>query len=170
MDELDPPYYLRGVSLGNEYEHYNYFNINKIFESYRFLFFTVRLKNFRHLCYYDKKFKVTKVCDCRNDKEYYEVQTIYKVMPVFGDMRFEQELRTIGMVNDIDKFIPFGVGNKCLYINRNDELISYIQASDVERWFKMNPNKVKDLSENLKNFSQVKVTDNIIVLVVKLIE
>ncbi|MBP7223528.1 MAG: 6-bladed beta-propeller [Sedimentibacter sp.] len=170
MGELSPPYYLMSVDVGLDFKHFDYFHIRKIFESPRFLFFTLRLKNYRHLCFYDKKLKETKVCEVVSDKEHYEVQTTYENIPRFGRVRWEKETRTIGLVDDINNFIPFGVGNKCIYINRNNELIAYIQASDVERWFKMNPDKVKNLPENLKKYSEVKATDNIIVMVIKLIE
>ena len=170
MGELSPPYYLRAVSVGLEFEHFNYFNIREIFESTRFLFFTLRLNNYRHLCFYDKKTKDTKVCDIANGKEQYEVQTTYEDLPHFGRVRWDRESRTIGLVDDINNFVPFGVGNKCIYINRNDELIAYIPAIDVERWFKENPDKAMNLPENLKKYSDVKATDNIIVMVIKLKE
>ena len=47
-------------------------------------------------------------------------------------------------------------------------MTKYIQAADMERWFKLNPEKAAKLPEKLKKFADIKATDNIIVMVVKL--
>lgn len=171
MNELSPPYYLQAVNLGLDFEHYNYFNIDKICESDRFLFFTLRYKDFRHLCYYDKITNDIKVCDTNpGEKDNYKVFSEYKDLPVLGKLKFEKELKTIGFINDLDNFIPFGVGNNCIHISKDGFLTGYITASDARKWIDNNPTGELNLNEKAKSVLSTASTDNIIVMIVKLRE
>jgi hypothetical protein len=155
MGALALPYYLQGVEKEYKNERLKLFYISDMRESSRFLFFTVGINLYKHFCVYDKKLKQAKVCEEIVDKEYYKYPTYY-------------EQRVIGFMNDIDDFLPIGTGRSGLFINRNDEMSTYILAQDVERWFKLNPDKSAKLPDKLKKFSKVQPLDNIIVEIVKL--
>lgn len=157
MGELAPPYYLQSVSPSSEKggEHQKYLELDKLQESDRFIFFTLRIGYYGHLGYYDKKTKKTFICDSDPviDKDRYKFSNY--------------PIRNIGFINDIDDFLPVATG-KSIFINKDNKLITYILASDVEQWFQMNPDKAAKLPERLKKFSTVRATDNIIVQVVYL--
>jgi hypothetical protein len=162
MGDAAPPYFLQGTHYMIDYDHQKYFWITTLRESSRFLFFYTETNFFSHLSFYDKKLKKTFLCENNNDKEFYK----FPIRPP----RYYDRIRTIGFNNDLDGFIPFGTGFNELYINKKNEMATDILASDVERWFKMNPEKASRLTDNLKKFSSVKSTDNIIVVISKLKE
>jgi hypothetical protein len=160
MGEHAPPYYLQGIYYMMDYDHLKYFWVSDFQESDRFLFFSNVTDFYCHLCFYDKKLKRTFVCENSGDKEFYKFAT--------RPPRYYTKVRTIGLKNDIDGFLPVGTGFGVIDINKKNEMATYILASDVERWFKMNPEKAKNLPENLRKYSGIKSTDNIIVIIVKL--
>jgi hypothetical protein len=160
MGPFAPPYYLQGTNYFMDYEHLKYFWLSTFQESSRFLFFTTVTNFYSHLCFYDKELKRTYVCDINRDKESYKFIT--------RPPRYYNKIRTIGFKNNIDGFLPVGTGFGELYINRKNEMTTYILASDVERWFRNNPEEAKNLPQNLKKYSTTKATDNIIVMIVKL--
>lgn len=159
MGRFSPPYHLQAVcrdpEIEKEQEWLSYFNVRILGESKRFLFFNLEYDFYKHIGYYDKINKGTFVCDLKSDKEYYKYPAVYP-------------LRNIGFENDIDNFIPIGTGSDPYYVNKNGELITFIEAAEVERWFRNNPDKAAKLPERLKKFSNVKATDNIIVEVIHL--
>jgi hypothetical protein len=155
MGKYSLSYFYKRIEPVFQNEQLEHFNIRNIRESSCFLFFTAGIDLFRYLCFYDKKQKVTTVCDIFEGKELNKYSSHY-------------ETKIIGLQNDIDDFVPVGVGRGGLYINQNDELITYIQADELAKWFNMNPEKAKNLPAKLKEFSNIRVTDNIIVIIVKL--
>lgn len=155
MGKMAPPYYFLSISPDDGNEKQKYFEIRKMCESERYLFFTVDINYYRHLGFFDKINNKTFLCDYKEGREYYKYPTYYAT-------------KSIGFVNDLDDFIPVATGADLINITRNGEFVSYIDAIDVERWFQQNPEKAARLPERLKRFSDVKATDNIIVQVVHL--
>lgn len=125
-----------------------------MFESNRFLVFTVGLNGYRHLAFYDKSKKETLVCNTQNDLDFYYYQEYW------GN-------RCIGFNNDIDNFVPIGTSIN-FFINKNNEYVAAIPAIEIKRWFDNNPEEVEKLPAHLKEFSSINWDDNPVVVVMKL--
>ncbi len=152
MGDLLLPYNLR-ASI-NSPEYFERFHIRTMFESSRFLMFSVGLNGFRYIACYDKTLKRTMVCNNSEDLDFYKFSNY-------------NGLRCIGFSNDLDQFIPIGT-DKQFYINKNDEFVTAIPALEVKRWFDKNPEKAAKLPEHLRNFEDIDNEDNPVVVVVKL--
>ena len=152
MGDLLLPYHLRS-SISNS-DYLNFFRIRTMYESTRFLMFTVDINSFCHIVCYDKIQKRTVVCNSLADLNF------YKHVKFMG-------ARCIGFSNDLDQFIPIGT-DKNFYINRDDEFVTAIPALEVKRWFDLNPDDVEALPIHLQSFKDIRNEDNPVVIVAKL--
>ena len=148
------PYNIQAVKSSLKSDYQNYFHIRTMFESERFLLFTVGLNGFRHLAYYDKIEKSTKVCNMFDDLGFYHYVDYWGA-------------RCIGFNNDIDNFVPIGTSIN-FFINTENEYIAAIPALEVKRWFDRNPEKAKKLPEHLQAFRDINAEDNPVIVVAKL--
>jgi len=155
MGKYLPPYEKQNMLFGppplQDFLINQYFWINNIAETDRFLFF-----DFRHrknsapsdqlpdsfFGYYDKNSKIAKIADVdRNRKR--------------------------RIVNDIDHFGAIQLSSWFLNEKQN-EMVSYIEAVDIAEWFENNPQKAKELPDHLQKLSQLNSTDNPVVVIAKL--
>ncbi|WP_163324803.1 DUF4934 domain-containing protein [Draconibacterium mangrovi] len=126
----------------------NFHLIEKIFESNRFIFFTLNYKSEYRSCIFDKRNEEVMISDSKKfDKTFFSI-------PYFG------------LNNDIDNFIQFFPQ----YINENNEIISYVDTYEVINWVNENPEKATKLPPYLQNLRNIKETDNPIIMIAKLKE
>lgn len=156
MKELSPPYHIQAIPESYKNERLEYFQLLKIRESSRFVFFYLVFERFSYMGYYDKKTKETRICDNLADRSFYKFPEYWAV-------------RNIGFVNDMDSFIPIGTGST-FYINRQNELITYASAYEVKRWFDMNPEKAIRLPDHLRKLKPEGEENNPIIIILKLKE
>lgn len=71
-----------------------------------------------------------------------------------------------GIKNDLDYFISFFPTS----IYQDNYLIGYAQAYEIAAWFEANPELAEKLPDNLKQFKELDLSDNPIVMIVKLKE
>jgi hypothetical protein len=71
-----------------------------------------------------------------------------------------------GFINNINNFVPPELSS----INLKEELICIIDAYRIKKWFEVNPEKINQLPEYLKDLKNIKETDNPIILIAKLKE
>ncbi len=71
---------------------------------------------------------------------------------------------TNSIENDIDGFIPF----QFYSANNNNEIIGSREAFEIKLWMEQNPKKAAKLPPNLQNLSNLKETDNPVVMIAKL--
>ncbi len=69
-----------------------------------------------------------------------------------------------GFKNDLDNFVDFVPQS----INKNNELIGFIEAFELVKWLKENPEKAAKLPPHLQKFKNISENDNPIVMIVKL--
>jgi hypothetical protein len=71
-----------------------------------------------------------------------------------------------GINDDINSFLSF----KPQSITPKGEVVAFVSAFDVKRWFQENPDKAKHLPEHLQKLYKMSETDNPLVMIVKLKE
>ncbi|TKG87817.1 6-bladed beta-propeller [Puteibacter caeruleilacunae] len=118
-----------------------YHGISTIIETQRYLLFKFFFQKKRYYCYYDK-------------------QTYKLQLSIEGDKK-EQ-----GFINDVDGFARFRPES----VTKDNEIIGYIEAYQLVKWMKDNPDKVANLPDHLKKFKDIKESDNPIVMIAKLKE
>lgn len=126
----------------------NYHWITKVFESDKFLFFSLTFNNEVRHAIFDKKKKIAKIADSEN------IEINYYSKPKYG------------FINDIDNFIQFAPH----YMNNNNEIVTSVDAFELVNWFMENPEKAKQLPAHLQKLNDINETDNPVVMIAKLKE
>jgi hypothetical protein len=126
----------------------DFYLIENIFESSKFVFFTLNFKGELRTGIYNKKKKNAIISDCENPNVFYKNKTYF------------------GFNNDIDNFIQFCPH----YMNESNEIVASVDAYEVINWFKDNPEKIAQLPQYLQKLQNIKETDNPIVMIAKLKE
>lgn len=145
MGKYKPPYEKRGGEL-NDLD--SYFKFSCIGENDNFLFFDFSYKRNRRdlfptsfFGYYNKKTELVKIADADHNGR--------------------------RIINNIDNFSAIQL-SKWTINDRDNEMVSYIEAKDIVEWFKKNPKEAKQLPVHLQKLSKVKENDNPIVVIAKL--
>jgi len=132
--------------------YHNFFRFQTINETERFLFFSFRHRK-------GKNHRLGNNISCHFFGFYDKALWITKISEV-------DQLEKTPVINDIDDFAP-------LYpffwsINQSEEMVAYMEAGDIEEWFKENPEKAKKIPDHLKRFSKLTSEDNPVVVIAKL--
>jgi hypothetical protein len=127
------------MRTSTKFEPDKYFMIKGIFESPRYLFSTFGFNKKGYTALYDKSKKSTIVNDSGSDS---------------GG----------GIINNTNDFVPINISS----VTENNELIGTLDAFKIVKWFKENPEKIKQLPQNLKDLQNVKETDNPVIVMVGL--
>lgn len=122
-------------------ENTKYFMTRLFMENSRYLFFNFSYNKHSHCSIFDKKTGNCFISDIDGEKN-------------------------SGYINDIDNFISFNPQS----INVNNELIAFVQAYKLKRWFDENPEKAAKLPPHLQKLKSIKETDNPVVMILKLKE
>jgi|GEM_PF-961396 len=144
--DFTPPSDRRNFYSNEEMENFHF--IEKIFESPNFVFFTLNYKGELRNGIYNKKKKTTFITDSSNTDKYYKNKSYW------------------GFNNDIDNFVQFCPH----YMNENNEIVASLDAYEVVKWFKNNPEKIAELPLYLQKLKNIKQTDNPLVMIAKLKE
>ncbi len=139
-----PPYEKRDYMSDEDF--FKYFWIQGLFESSKFLFFTLKYNEELRIGLYNKKDDITFIADSEDVDSYYYTWKKY------------------GLINDVDNFIQMNPE----YINSNNELIGLVQAYEIVNWFKENPRKAVKLPTNLQKLRNIKESDNPVVMIASL--
>lgn len=127
------------MRTSTNFEPDKYFFVKGIFESPKYFFATFGFNKKIYTALYDKGKKNTTVNAAESDS---------------GN----------GVINNTNDFVPLVLSS----VNENNELICTIDAFKIVKWFRDNPEKIKLLSQNLKDLQNVKETDNPVVVAVRL--
>jgi len=122
-----------------EFEPGKYFIIRTIQESSKYLFCSFNFDKKNYTAIFDKNKRTTVVND---------------YSPESG----------LGFINNINDFVPLEFSS----INEKDELICTINALKIKQWFDLNPEKISQLPEYLKNLKNIQETNNPVVIIAKL--
>lgn len=141
-----PDYYNRDYVSDEELK--DYFWVQNIFESAKFIFFTLSFNEELRAGIYDKKKNTAFIADSDTVDSFY------------------YHWKKYGFINDFDNFIQFNPE----YINSEGEIVGLIQAYELVNWFKNNPQKAAKLPPHLQKFKNIKETDNPIIMIAKLKE
>jgi hypothetical protein len=127
------------MRTSTKFEPDKYFMIKGIFESPRYLFNIFGFNKKTYTALFDKLKKSTFVNDSGSDS---------------GS----------GIINNSNGFVAINISS----VNENNELIGTIDAFKIVKWFKDNPDKIKQLPQNLKDLQNVKETDNPVLVIANL--
>lgn len=122
-----------------KFEVDKYFLIKTINESSKYLFCTFNFNKRNYTSIYDKDQRKTIVND-------YDTES--------GN----------GFIYNINDFVPPELSS----INEKDELICTIDAYKIKQWFEVNPEKINQLPEYLKNLKNIQETNNPVIIIAKL--
>jgi len=143
MGKFSPPYEKKGEFFDPPQNPpiLDYFTINRIQESDKYILFNFNYQRNFYFGYYDKISNETQI----------------------GKHENSQDSR---LFNDIDNFIS--IGTKGLTVNNNDELVLYIDAWEITEWFDTYPENKENLSKDIQRFSKLNSDDNPVVVIAKL--
>ena len=122
-----------------EFEPGKYFIMRTIQESSKYLFCSFNFNMKNYTAIFDKNKKTTVVND---------------YSPESG----------LGFINNINDFVPLELSS----INERDELICTMNALKIKQWFDLNPEKISQLPEYLKNLNNIQETNNPVIIIAKL--
>jgi len=122
-----------------EFEPGKYFIMRTIQESSKYLFCSFNFNKKNYTAIFDKNKRTTVVND---------------YSPESG----------LGFINNINDFIPLEFSS----INEKDELICTMNALKIKQWFDLNPEKISQLPEYLKNLKNIQETNNPVIIIAKL--
>ena len=122
-----------------EFEPGKYFIMRTIQESSKYLFCSFNFNKKNYTAIFDKNKRTTVVND---------------YSPESG----------LGFINNINDFVPLEFSS----INEKDELICTMNALKIKQWFDLNPEKISQLPEYLKNLKNIQETNNPVIIIAKL--
>jgi hypothetical protein len=122
-----------------EFEPAKYFMMRTIQESSKYLFCSFNFNMKNYTAIFDKNKRTTVVND---------------YSPESG----------LGFINNINDFVPLEFSS----INEKDELICTMNALKIKQWFDLNPGKISQLPEYLKNLKDIQETNNPVIIIAKL--
>jgi hypothetical protein len=96
-----------------------------------------------------------------NKKNYTAIFDKNKRTTVVNDYSPESGL---GYINNINDFVPLEFSS----VNEKDELICSMNALKIKQWFDLNPEKISQLPEQLKNLKNIQETNNPVIIIAKL--
>ena len=96
-----------------------------------------------------------------NKKNYTAIFDKNKRTTVVNDYSPESGL---GYINNINDFVPLEFSS----LNEKDELICTMNALKIKQWFDLNPDKINQLPEQLKNLKNIQETNNPVIIIAKL--
>jgi hypothetical protein len=141
LGDFSPPYEKQVEDGFKENEADKYYFVRNIYENMEFIFFTINYAGNGYQGFFDKK-------------------TNEATINYFNDKC------SGGFINDIDNFIDF----KYSSLNRDNELIGFIEAYKLKNWFNDNPEKALELPLHLQKLRNIKETDNPVIMIAKLKE
>ena len=122
-----------------EFESGKYFIMRTIQESSKYLFCSFNFNKKNYTAIFDKNNRTTVVND---------------YSPESG----------LGFINNINDFVPLEFSS----INEKDELICTMNALKIKQWFDLNPEKISQLPEYLKNLKNIQETNNPVIIIAQL--
>lgn len=123
----------------HRFDFVQYHNIGSILEANEKIFFQLVFKAEYYYCYFDKL-------------------TNQLFISKYNTSKIK------GFENDIDGFMPFQPTS----VSSKNELVGFLEAYQIKKWFKENPEQAAKLPSHLQKFKDIDENDNPVLMLVKL--